>query len=103
MHRALVLVALLGCGNKQVENLERIRDEVCACKTPECAQAAMKRVPQDKLPSSRKLQLAAAAMMDCVAKINRSDRPSTDLDAETPAPEGSTSPGSGAPASGGTP
>jgi hypothetical protein len=96
MHRALVLVALLGCGNKQVENLEQIRDEVCACKTPQCAQDAMKRVPQDKLKSGRKMQLVAAEMMNCVAKINERDRPSTDPDAETPAPDSDvTSPGVG--------
>jgi hypothetical protein len=99
MHRALVLVALLGCGNKQLENLEQIRDEVCACKTPACAQTAMKRVPQDKLKSGPKMRAVAAAMMNCVAKINDRDRPSTDTDEEAPA----TSPGSADPASAETP
>lgn len=103
MHRALVLVALLGCGDKQLENLEQIRDEVCACKTSACAQAAMKRVPQDKLKAGPKMQRVAAAMMDCVAKINETDRPSTDTDADVPAPGSATSPGSADPASAGTP
>jgi len=99
MVRCLVIaIALLGCGDKQLETLEAVRDEVCACKTPACGEAAMKKVPQDKLESNRKMQHVAHAMLDCLAKLYDADRPSTDPDAEAP-----TSPGSAAPASAGTP
>lgn len=97
MHRVLVLVALLGCGDKQLESLEVVRDELCACKTPACGDAAMKKVPQ-KLKSDPKIQRVAAAMMECRAKLERADRPTTDVDADEP-----TNPGSVDPASGGTP
>ena len=102
MSRVLVIAfVLLGCGDKQLESLEAIRDEVCACKTQACIDAALKKVPQDKLKSGRKMQRVAADMMECRAKLDRADRPSTDLDAEAPAEP--TSPGSADPASGGTP
>lgn len=90
----VIAVALLGCGDKQLETLEAIRDEVCACKTPACGEAAMKKVPQDKLESNRKMQRVANEMLDCMAKLYVQDRPSTDPDAEEP-----TSPGSADPAS----
>lgn len=91
MVRCLVIsVALLGCGNQQLEELERIRDEVCACKTPECGEAALAKVPQGKLETNRKMQAVASAMMDCMAKLDDADRPSTDPDAELPAPGSAT-------------
>ena len=99
MVRCLVIaIALLGCGDKQLETLEAVRDEVCACKTPACGEAAMKKVPQDKLESNRKMQRVAHDMLDCMAKLYDEGRPSTDPDADEP-----TSPGSAAPASAETP
>lgn len=90
MRRCFVIaVALLGCGNQQLEELQQVRDEVCACKTPECGEAALKKVPQGKLESNRKMQAVASAMMDCMAKLNDVDRPSTDPDAEVPPTPGS--------------
>ncbi len=85
MVRSLVIaVALLGCGDNQLEELETIRDEVCACKTPACGEAALKKVRQDKIKSSRKMQHVANAMLDCMSKLSDAERPSTDPDAETP-------------------
>ena len=44
--RFLVVLALLaGCENKELTQLERVKQEVCACKDVACAEAAMKRVP----------------------------------------------------------
>jgi hypothetical protein len=95
----VIAVALLGCGDKQLETLEEIRDEVCACKTPACGDAAMKKVPQDETKSTRKTRRVASEMLECLSKLYEV-QPSTDPDAETPEP---TSPGSAGSASGGTP
>jgi hypothetical protein len=81
----VIAVALIGCGDKQLEELQAIRDEVCACKTPACGEAALKKVPQGTLESSHKMQRVAGEMMDCIAKLNEAERPSTDPDAEEPA------------------
>ena len=86
MSRLLVIaVALLGaCGDKQLEQLRDIKEEVCACKTVACGEAAMKKVPQGDLKTSRKMQHVARDMMECMAKLNAGDRPVTDPDADQP-------------------
>jgi len=99
----VIAVALLGCGDKQLETLEEIRDAVCACKAVACGEAAMKKVPQDQIKSNRKMQRVAAEMLDCMSKLYDADRPSTDPDEETPEAIAPTSPGSAGSASGGTP
>jgi hypothetical protein len=89
MSRSLVIaVALLAaCADKQLEQLQDIKDEVCACKTPECGEAAMKKVPQgEKMKSDAKKQRLARDMMDCMAKLLEQGRPTTDPDAEAPPP-----------------
>jgi hypothetical protein len=88
--RVLVLVAVIAagaCRDPRLEELRSIRDEVCACKTVACGEEAMKRVPQDEVRSDHHAQKVAKAMMDCLAKLYVSDRPSTDPDAEAPAPD----------------
>jgi hypothetical protein len=85
MVRSLVIAAaLLGCGDSQLAELEAVRDEVCACKTPACGEAALKKVRQDKLETNRKMQRVATEMLDCMSKLADAERPSTDPDAETP-------------------
>ena len=91
MFRALVTAAALAlagaaCGDPRLEELQSIRDEVCACKTAACGEAAKKRVPQDAGRSGHRAQKIARKMMECIAKLYLSDRPSTDPDAEAPAP-----------------
>jgi hypothetical protein len=99
---AVALVVFLGaCGDKQLKELTAIKDEVCACKTPACGEAAMKKVPQREIESSHRMQSVANQMLDCMAKLYERQRPATDPDAEAPAE--ATSPGSAAPASPGTP
>jgi hypothetical protein len=88
----VIAIALSACGDKQLEALEDVRDEVCACKTPECGEAALKKVPQGTIKTSQKMRRVAAEMMDCVAKLNEAQRPSTDPDAETPGPVDSAAP-----------
>ena len=103
MCRALVIIVavLCGCGDEQLERIEAIKEEVCACKTPECGEAAMKKVPTNTIESTRKTQRVAREMMDCLKKLYDKERPVTDPDAELPEePEdtGSAAPGSAAPA-----
>ncbi len=98
----VIAVALVGCQDEQLTQVESIRDEVCACKTVACGEAAMKRVPQDKIKSTHKMQTVANAMLDCMARLYDETRPTTDPDAEPAAAE-PTSPGSAAPASAKTP
>ena len=85
MVRSLVIaLVLVGCGDSQLEELEAVRDEVCACKTPACGEAALKKVRQDKLKSNRKMQRVANEMLDCMSKLTDAGRPTTDPDAEAP-------------------
>jgi hypothetical protein len=86
MYRFVVIVVALlaACGDDQVERLTAIKDEVCACKTAECGEAAMKKVPQENIASNRKTQRVASQMLDCMQKLYDSDRPTTDPDAELP-------------------
>lgn len=89
MLRAFVIAVALAagaCGDPRLAELASIRDEVCACKTVACGEEAMKRVPQDDVRSDHVAQRIARSMMDCLAKLYVSDRPSTDPDAEAPAP-----------------
>jgi hypothetical protein len=104
MHRALVIAVALaggGCRDKELERLDDIRAEVCECKTVSCGEAAMKKIPQQEIKSNRRSQEIAKKMMDCMARLYLSDRPSTNPDAETPAGSvdpGAANPGSAAPA-----
>ena len=104
----LAVAVLVGaCGDKQLESLEAIKGEVCACKTPACGEAAMKKIPQGEIKSTHKMQKVASAIHDCMAKLYDAQRPSTDPDSEVPEPTetsgSATSPGSADPASPKTP
>jgi hypothetical protein len=87
----VICVALLAgaCADHDANKLAKVRDEVCHCKTASCAETAMKLIPKDTKQPSRKAQHIAREMLDCLAEIYASDRPSTDPDApigEAPAP-----------------
>jgi hypothetical protein len=78
--RFVISVALVvGCHDREVEQLEQVRDAVCACKDARCAEDAMKQIPQNEIRASRRAQLVAREMLDCLAKLY-SDKPSTDPD-----------------------
>jgi hypothetical protein len=71
---ALVLAALgagagTGCEDKQLAQLEAVRADVCACKSPLCAELAMRKLPKDDIRSDHRTQQLARDMMDCVSKI----------------------------------
>jgi hypothetical protein len=100
---------LIACKERDLETLADVKSEVCACKTASCAEQAMKRIPKDTIKQTRTARTLAREMMDCRAKLEAAERPSTDPDAEgsaaKPAPgEGSAPPapspgsGTGAPA-----
>ncbi|NVB83631.1 MAG: hypothetical protein HOV81_34975 [Kofleriaceae bacterium] len=86
----VICVALVAgaCADHDVNKLAKVRDEVCHCKTASCAETAMKLIPKDTKEPSRKEQRIAREMLDCLAEIYASDRPTTDPDApvESPAP-----------------
>ncbi|MGN6105757.1 MAG: hypothetical protein ACTHU0_11675 [Kofleriaceae bacterium] len=113
MRRVVVGIALAlaatSCRDDQHAQLKQIRREVCACKTSSCAEQAIARVPQQQIDSNHRNQKVVLEMMECLAKLHRNERPTTDPDAEAPAPTEAppaapaTSPGTAGPASGGTP
>ena len=72
----LALCPLIGaCEDSQEAKLSRVKDVVCACKTASCAEAAMKDVPQQDLPSNTRTQKVARDMLDCLAKLYDAERP----------------------------
>src|SRR3954462_4684342 len=80
----VISVALVGAGGgHEARQRAEIRDEVCACKSPKCAQDAMERVPKHDIQSTPRSQRIAREMMDCLATIYKEGQPSTDPDAPT--------------------
>ncbi len=82
-----ILVTLAACHDRELERLTAIKAEVCACKTASCAEQAMKRLPQGPSESTHRTQVhrtqvIAREMMDCLAKLEAAERPTTDPDAD---------------------
>ena len=81
----VISVALLGaCGDREATKLAKIRDEVCACKTSRCAEAALDTVPKKDIKSTPKSQQIAREMLQCLADLYEAERPLTDPDAPSP-------------------
>ena len=76
-----VALAVCACSDSEVEKLEKIRDEVCACKTAKCAESALDRVPKSNVEPSPRAQKVAREMLDCVAEVYEAERPTQDPDA----------------------
>jgi len=91
-----ILVTLAACNDHGVESLTKIKAAVCACKTASCAEQAMKLVPQEAIESTHRTQGIARDMLECLAKLQASELPITDPDAEGSAAEGSAAAGSAA-------
>jgi len=81
-----IVLAATGCRDDEVARLEEVREEVCACKTILCANQAMKKLPARDAEPSYRAQNIAKRMMECVARLHAAGRPTTDPDAEAPAP-----------------
>lgn len=82
MHRWLVIAISLvgGCRDPGVSRLEAIRDEICACETAACGEAAMQKIGELRIESGPRTQRIARAMMDCLSKLYTADRPETGPD-----------------------
>lgn len=102
-----ILVTLTACANHELDVMNAVRAEVCACKTPSCADEAMGRISKTSIQSTPKAMAIAREILECRAKLEAADRPSTDPDAEgsaeggdraDPAQPGSAAPGPAAPA-----
>ena len=118
----VIWVALaVGCADRELEDLERAKQAVCACRdklqedlanlepgasdsgiratAAMCADNALKQVPRTEGRSSHRAQKVARDMLDCVAKIyEQREAPETD-DGTKPI----IAPGTSAPASARTP
>jgi hypothetical protein len=93
-----LLAALVGCKNRELDVMNAVKADVCACKTPSCADEAMGRISKTSIPSTPRTMAIAREILECRAKLEAADRPSTDPDAEgsdsaAPAPAGSAEPG----------
>jgi hypothetical protein len=83
VRRLALLVVLAACRNPEVDHLTAIRDKVCACKTPACAEQELKAVPDRPIKSTRLTQTIARDMLDCMARLQNAERPDSDPDAES--------------------
>lgn len=83
MLRALVIaIALCGCRDKQLAEIKRVRDLVCACQDVACGEAAMKLVPHQSGSPGHKAQQLASEMLTCMSKLYLKDtRPDGNPDA----------------------
>ena len=79
----VISVALVAtaCADNEIEKLEKIRDEVCACKTARCAETALERVPKGKVESKPRSQRIAREMLDCLSELYEAGKPTLDPDA----------------------
>jgi hypothetical protein len=83
--------SLGGCKDHDVDRLTAVKRDVCACKDARCADQAMSEVPKTAIRSTPRVQAIARDIMECRARLEAADRPSTDPDAEglgEPAPAG---------------
>jgi hypothetical protein len=86
---SVALVAAVGCGDREIVELEKVRDSVCACRAAheddphaavQCAEAALKLLPKRETRASHRAQVIARDMMECLARLYEADKPSTDPD-----------------------
>lgn len=85
---------LVGCKDHDVDRLTAIKRNVCDCKDAHCADQAMSEVPKTSIRSTPRTQALARDIMECRARLEAAERPSTDPDAEDGAAgsEGSAAP-----------
>jgi len=76
------MLGLVACTDHGAGTLAEIKAEVCACTTASCAERAMANVSQRTIASNHRTQAIARDMLDCFAKLQDSERPSTDPDEE---------------------
>jgi hypothetical protein len=87
--RIAILVTLVACNEQDAERLTAIKVKVCACKTASCAEQELKHVPESPIKSTHRTQAIARDLLDCVARLQDAERPTTDpdeLDVDEPHP-----------------
>ena len=77
-----ILVTLVACKAHDVEQLNDVKRDVCACKDAQCADQAMERVAKASIKRTPRAQAIAREIMECRARLDAATRPSTDPDAE---------------------
>jgi hypothetical protein len=77
-----ILVTLAACKDHRIELLGSVKDDVCACKEASCADQAMARLEKLAIESTPRSQAIAREIMECRARLEAGERPSTDPDAE---------------------
>src|ERR1043166_7356166 len=77
-----ILVTLVACKNQDVERLNGVKRVVCACKEASCADQALAQLDKASIPRSPKTREVAKEIFDCRAKLEETERPTTDPDAE---------------------
>jgi hypothetical protein len=75
-------VLLGGCNDHGAAKLTKIKNKVCACASASCAEQALADVDKAGAVANHRTQAIARAMMDCLAKLEAAERPTTDPDAE---------------------
>ena len=75
MRLAVLFILLAACENKELTQLERVKQDVCACKDVACAEAAMKRMPAGDVHPDHREQGVARDMLDCLAKLYDEAKP----------------------------
>lgn len=75
MRLVVFCVLLASCENKELTQLERVKQEVCACKDVACAEAAMKRVPTGDVHPDHREQGVARDMLECLSKLYDAAKP----------------------------
>jgi hypothetical protein len=89
-------LAASGCRDRELAQLERARDQVCACKDAACIKAALKLVPSREVTSTPRSQAVARTMLECIAAIYQPEagEPKEPTEAPAAAPENTpTAPG----------
>jgi hypothetical protein len=69
-----VILVATGCRDQAVAKLEAVRDEVCACTTQACGEAAIKALPAsgESTPRTRKI---ARDVVDCLQRLRDQPAP----------------------------
>lgn len=93
---AFLVGGLVACKDHGVERLTALKGEVCACKDARCADQAMNEVAKVSFQSTPRTQAIARDIVECRARLEAADRPSTDPDAEGGNGSGEPAPAAGA-------
>jgi hypothetical protein len=61
----LVVTFTASCRDRELDELQRVKDQVCACKTIECAEQALAAMPTGEMRQPQKAKALAAEILDC--------------------------------------